>query len=391
MKRSESPQVALYPASEDPDEDDPLDFLPPLPYHLPPRTSPSHSSKQKQLSSSSSSSKKKNKKSAQSIQTPSASPRHLPNREPQTTTTTASSKSGPPTKRRRTSSLVFRNDIDTEEMTPRKERILRRKQKLDQSEMVDQSELEVTSSSGKESKTDKGRTRREEERRSDREREMEEIEREMRKGSEEFVVAAQEEEEEEDHVKDEEPSEDEDLVFMKDEDEREVDDSTGEHRTAIEEQPHDTIADWPSRNDTVIRKRHPQPHEPNHSRPQRDQSIEDHSPNRQIHRPQAQHSPSPSASSPPHSRHSIPTLSAFIHSLDLPRLSRLIETFHDLGISTSEDVLALASTTTAGQRRREEIWKLVGEVERERGREFTKFEMATLKVGLEESRVTWGV
>ncbi|GAA5988556.1 hypothetical protein JCM5350_004452 [Sporobolomyces pararoseus] len=396
MKRSESPQVALYPPSQDHnDEDDPLDFLPPLPYHLPPppRASPSHpSSKLKQISSSSGSSnnkEKKNKKSAQSIQTPSASPRHLPNRE-----TTADSKTElpPTTKRRRTAStLVFRNDIDTEEMTPRKERILRRKQKLDQSEMTvaQPKATEVTTSSRQGTSTERQRARREEERRRS---ENEEREREIRKESERLVEAAEEEQDEEDYVKDEEISEDdeEEVVFVKDEDEGEGEQRMGERREIMEEPLPDTIAEWPARNDEVIRKRHHQAHDPNHSGRQQDPSTENHSSNREIRGTHARHSPSPSASSPPRS-HSIPTLSAFIHSLDLPRLSRLIETFHELGISTREDVLALASTTIAGQRRREEIWKLVGEVERERGREFTKFEMATLKVGLEESRSTWGV
>ena len=86
---------------------------------------------------------------------------------------------------------------------------------------------------------------------------------------------------------------------------------------------------------------------------------------------------------------SIPTLEAFIYSLDLPRLARLIEPFHNLGIESAEDVSALASTTTAGHRRREEIWRLVEEMEREQGREFTKFEQSTLKVGLEASRQNW--
>ncbi|GAA5838330.1 hypothetical protein JCM5353_006852 [Sporobolomyces roseus] len=99
-------------------------------------------------------------------------------------------------------------------------------------------------------------------------------------------------------------------------------------------------------------------------------------------RPQPQPQPEPLPDSPP-------SLASFLESLDLPRLSRLIPHFHEIGVESPEEVFALSSQTAVGKKRRENVMAMIEEMERGRGREFKRFERDTIDAELEEARKGW--
>jgi len=88
---------------------------------------------------------------------------------------------------------------------------------------------------------------------------------------------------------------------------------------------------------------------------------------------------------------SLPSLASFLTSLDLPRLSRLIPHFHSIGVETSDELFALSSQTAVGKKRRENVMGMVEELERGLGREFKRFERETVEGELEERRKEWVV
>jgi hypothetical protein len=328
---------------------------------------------------------------------------------------------------------VFRNDKDTEEMTPRRERMLRRKNKVD-----DTREEETTSGQGQKpaerreslmmqprrgdrekQKARQSETRNAEEgdrrkgvmsqfdatisesvvkskrdtndtRQRQLEREEIEIERVMR------LEEAEPQAEEQDVIKVEERYDDDyadGAVSIKAEEVEGEGEEYG-HFDAEEEEESRHRDDFGDDRAVNAQGRIQSPYKARSMSPRRRQR-----PANDSHRAAAlsrpQESAAPFQSPTPHANAStpspIPTLSYFIHSLDLPRMSRLIEPFHEVGIETPEDLLALASTTTAGKRRRDLVLVAVGEIERERGGEFTRFEQVTIKIGLEESRRNWGL
>ncbi|GAA5908208.1 uncharacterized protein JCM6883_004308 [Sporobolomyces salmoneus] len=397
MKRSGSPPYEMV----DPEESDPLDFLPPLIHHRA-RPSPSSSSHLKQHPIKS----KPKQKSAGSIQTPSASPRHVvvPASDPffpfppiASTSSTPRQPHEPPEKkkRRRTSELVFKRDREVDELTPRKERILRRRSRV---EHDDDTSREARQSGG-------GSTRS----RGPREQERRIMGKRRGKGTqrteiEQLVAQEAAQEEEEEYVKSEEPSDEEVYILVKDEELEGGDREEEPEFIREQDEAHaDDFAEAPRRRDPYSshrRQSSPQHSDVPSSQYRRQTS---HDPNFIQARPKSPSAPppltAPSPSATPAPASSIPSLSTFLLSLDLPQLSRLIPSFHSLGISSPTEVLALASTTTAGQRRRERVYGMVEEMERERlradgggqGGEFTKFERETIEVGLMESRENWGL
>ncbi|GAA6021354.1 hypothetical protein JCM11491_004758 [Sporobolomyces phaffii] len=143
--------------------------------------------------------------------------------------------------------------------------------------------------------------------------------------------------------------------------------------------------------DWVSRRHIPDPHHADHDdeEPRRPRRPRHSSSDDRIVQWQRQQPARRTPWSPPPLSNPAPNLEAFIHSLDLPRLQRLVQTFHDLGIEAAEDVVALASTTTVGIRRRDAIWSLVAEVEANHDREFTEFERKTIELHLEEASQNW--
>ncbi|GAA5870091.1 hypothetical protein JCM16303_001892 [Sporobolomyces ruberrimus] len=387
------PPPDLYPFPVGADEDE-LDLIPrPCP-HRP--KSPHHRPAPKQSTK---------RKSAQSIQTPSASPRHQPAGEQAPVASTSRTLSQPSTKRRRNSSLVFRNDRDTQDSSPRKQGILRRSlgesktNEANQAVVVDQVREDPPIQRVQKAATKRRRgdavqqpPKATEPRRSERVLRREEIESENVDEEEE----EEEGEEEEDGIKEELLSDEEGSVFVKGEDQ------DGDEHERFYERERQVQADKDEMARVALsRTRNMTSTRPNHaptfyvSEPYHDNGTQDWTRSRdsrsidrddsvdQSHLHPSAPSPVPSAS---HSPVPSMTLESLFSTLNPPRLSRLVPHFRKLGFETPEDLWLLLRPTDAGLRLRETMWEQVGEYERVEGREFTMFEREMLKIELEESR-----
>ncbi|GAA5922524.1 uncharacterized protein JCM15063_003332 [Sporobolomyces koalae] len=376
MKRSESPrelpEVARYrhPTPQDPDADD-LDLLP-----------PTFSVASRDATHTSRTASAKKRKTAQTIQTPSASPRHVPLPE----TIATSSRSEPhlalPAKQKKRSSLVFRSDKDDGDASPRKERILRRRATAKETERhlarsPRQPDWPVDIERGGQApvKTPRKKVPLQQ---------PQEVARTERAHGGDFRtyhrVAAPTEKSGEPVERVRRPVEEDDCVVIKSENDAGAPWSV---QAELPVRPHEIDQLAPSTSSPRKRSkrsdlrppdlRHPTPppHSPSRSR----------SPSRPIPIPVSQ-SPAPNANV-------IPSLADFLHSLDLPRLSRLVPHFHEIGVETPEELLAFASDSAVGKRRRETVWTLIGQSERDHGRDLKRFEKETVEASLEEAKKTW--